>query len=276
LYGENVESNLLKNLTGESGALPIILELIFLVIAVVHIPIIFYVGKEAVLIMFDEATRKSYSNPPEFKNKHPLIEMMNSSYSSNPSITPHEAIDRVIDEIDENGEGGESEQAEQPEVVPKLAEGAPNPHDSKVAPEPKEEENIPGSEKVEVVPEPEPEHVDVVPAPEPVIIVNPKEYLNMKNIYYYIVAITCFVVVLLLSILVSNVSVFFGLIGSFAGCFNVMAGPSTFYIFAIHKYKVVLFNWKDKLSYILGILIMIVGYIGMISLAICVVINAAT
>lgn len=61
IFGDDVEKNLLKSISSESGVIPTILQFLFLVIAIMHIPIIFYIGKEAVLIMFDELTRGSYS-----------------------------------------------------------------------------------------------------------------------------------------------------------------------------------------------------------------------
>ena len=61
LYGANIKSNMLVGLLSSEGVLPIILLIIFLLIAVMHIPIIFYIGKESVLIIFDELTRRSYS-----------------------------------------------------------------------------------------------------------------------------------------------------------------------------------------------------------------------
>jgi amino acid permease len=64
LYGENVSTNMLKNVAEESGVLPTILQILFLIIAVMHIPLIFYIGKENVLIMFDQLTRGSYSQKP--------------------------------------------------------------------------------------------------------------------------------------------------------------------------------------------------------------------
>lgn len=67
LYGSGVKGNLLINISKEEGALPIILKCIFIIIAVVKIPIIFFIGKEAILIMFDEATRRSYTRPQQPK-----------------------------------------------------------------------------------------------------------------------------------------------------------------------------------------------------------------
>ena len=61
LYGANIEKNLLKSVSKEDGTFPIFLEAIFLLISSMSIPIIFFIGKEAVLIIFDEITRKSYS-----------------------------------------------------------------------------------------------------------------------------------------------------------------------------------------------------------------------
>lgn len=61
LYGADVDKDLMKNIDRETEVLPTILQCLFLVITVMHIPIIFFIGKEAVLIMFDEATRRSYS-----------------------------------------------------------------------------------------------------------------------------------------------------------------------------------------------------------------------
>lgn len=61
LYGDKIEKNLLKTLSFEDGILPAFLEAIFLLVPALAIPIIFFMGKEAALVIFDEITRKSYS-----------------------------------------------------------------------------------------------------------------------------------------------------------------------------------------------------------------------
>lgn len=59
LYGHDIKSNMLLNIGDESGALPIILKVLFLIIAFMHIPIIFFVAKESVLIVFFNMIKKS-------------------------------------------------------------------------------------------------------------------------------------------------------------------------------------------------------------------------
>ena len=61
LYGKNIKSNLLLNIAKDTGVIPIILMFLFMIIAALTIPIVFFIGKEAVLIIFDEITRGSYS-----------------------------------------------------------------------------------------------------------------------------------------------------------------------------------------------------------------------
>jgi hypothetical protein len=58
LYGKNAVTNMLKNVSDESGVLPTILQILFLIIAVIRIPIIFYIGKENVPIVLDQLTRE--------------------------------------------------------------------------------------------------------------------------------------------------------------------------------------------------------------------------
>ena len=63
-FGTKLEGNVLKSVGEASGALPIIINIVFLLIVMMHIPIVLFVGKEAFLIIIDEATRKSYSKRP--------------------------------------------------------------------------------------------------------------------------------------------------------------------------------------------------------------------
>ena len=65
LYEGSIKSNMLVGLLSMEGPLPIILLILFLFISIMHIPLIFYIGKESILIIFDEATRRSYSKNQE-------------------------------------------------------------------------------------------------------------------------------------------------------------------------------------------------------------------
>ena len=56
---------MLKSLNNDPGAIPDILMILYLVIAAIHVPLIFFIGKEAILIMYDEITRRSYSEHKE-------------------------------------------------------------------------------------------------------------------------------------------------------------------------------------------------------------------
>jgi len=63
-YGSDLLPDILQNISNEGGVFSIIVECTFLLIATVTIPIVLFVGKEAVLIIIDEAMRKSYSKEP--------------------------------------------------------------------------------------------------------------------------------------------------------------------------------------------------------------------
>jgi len=217
LYGSNVESNLLINIGEEKDALAIILEIMFLFIAITHIPIIFFIGKEAVLIMFDEATRQSYS-------KHALHKVgeSNEEKKESAAVAPDQNQSEEV-----KHEGGESsdhdmivkEDKQQPEKPQKLEQSE----------KPQESEQALQSEKSVVVSEAPP----AIP-----VVINPKEYLNMKPIYYYVITIACYSLVVILSIVIKDVTVLFGFIGSTASSWVIIAAPGSFYILSIHKYDV--------------------------------------
>ncbi|CAI2364867.1 unnamed protein product [Moneuplotes crassus] len=255
LFGEEVESNLLKNLAGDSRTLPIILQIVFLIIAIVHIPIIFFIGKEAALIIFDEATRGSYS-------KQSGKQKVQADPSSEKESVHEENKDDQFEKDEEEQEGGdenspvhESNQKSIHELKSDIKETV-NP---KYQPSMSHSSEVP-NKKVK-------ESTDVK-------LTNPKEYLNMHPGFYYMVTIICYFVVVILSIVVGDVSVFFGLIGATAGCWNIIAGPASFYVIAIHKHKVPLDTWQSKLSYIIAWIYCILGYGCMIVFNICVILEA--
>jgi len=63
-FGTELEGNVLNNVSHLDGWLSIVIDFVFLIIAMMHIPIVLFVGKEAFLIIIDEATRRSYSQKP--------------------------------------------------------------------------------------------------------------------------------------------------------------------------------------------------------------------
>ena len=61
-FGTNVSSNILENLDKINNVLSYMLLIFFLIISAMHIPVIFYLGKESILIVVDEIRNKSISN----------------------------------------------------------------------------------------------------------------------------------------------------------------------------------------------------------------------
>ena len=70
---------------------------------------------------------------------------------------------------------------------------------------------------------------------KPEIKTNPREYLNMRPAYYYLITTILFTFVVITSIVVGNVSIVFGIIGSVVSGFMIFVGPGSFYIIATHK-----------------------------------------
>jgi amino acid permease len=167
LYGEKVGTNMLKNVSEESGVLPTILQIIFLIIAVLHIPIIFYVGKENILIAFDQMTRGSYN---------PKIE----------KIEERKAIDKAdLAHIDH-------------ELHPVIS------NDKYKSPV----ENSP--EKIDV--NSESKNKDII-SEITFTKIDHKAYLGMKPVFYYLITLGCFLLIVVCSIVVGDVGIFFKIIG---------------------------------------------------------------
>ena len=228
LYGKNIKSNLLLNIAKDTGAIPVILMFLFLVISSLTIPIVFFVGKESVLVVFDEITRGSYSGRLLKKNK-----VVNSELQL-PSAHP-------------SHNGGEIAQQE-----PQL-EGNSQRHDV--------EAEIPVESRSDPLSKPTEDKED-----KNEYISNPKEYLNMKRVYFYIISITLWVIVTILSIVVGDISVFFGVLGAIAGCYFMFTAPGLFYVIVIHKKKVGLPTTWAKIKYTFAWTYMLAGFLLMVTL----------
>ena len=61
-FGSHVSSNILENLDKLDNVLSYMLLIFFVIISAMHIPVIFYLGKESILIVIDEIRNKSISN----------------------------------------------------------------------------------------------------------------------------------------------------------------------------------------------------------------------
>lgn len=234
LYGGDVEKDLLKNVSEEDGVLPIILESIFLLVSMMAIPIIFFLGKEAVLIIFDEITRKSYSKQNKELQEHKekikgqaAVEVELSEQIPNSSGTPAESND---------DEESKQEVIEQP---------------------------IQKNETGKIV------HVEHAP----VKLANPKAYLEMNPLYYYIITIVLYVIVITLSITVEDVTIFFGIIGSTTGIFVNWVGPGSFYIIGIHKENYQGLTKFEKFAYVGAWIYVVIGIIAMVGLNLCIILN---
>ncbi|CAI2363784.1 unnamed protein product [Moneuplotes crassus] len=273
LYGSKVEDNLLNNLTGDSRALPIILQVIFLVIAVLHIPIIFFIGKEVLLIIFDEATRGSYSKQNVNRKVKVFIEKLRR-LSSRKSIGQHQEEHQADEESKQNPvdqEVKENAQNDANQVDRQTPSQDSQPSSSRGSQRDTERNmNLRGPNPVQVQERRLSSKSDG-PGEHPKA--NPKEYLNMHPFFYYLLTISIFGIVVLLSIVVGDVGVFYGIIGATAGCWIIIAGPGSFYIISVHKHNVELNTWTAKLSYIIAWIYTVLGFSGMIGLNVAVMLN---
>jgi amino acid permease len=223
LYGKNIKSNLLLNIAKDTGVIPVILMFLFMVISALTIPIVFFVGKESVLIVFDEITRGSYSGRLLKTNKVGVLSLQIPAHVEAPrngTKTPNQEH-----QIDENNQKPDIEAA-----IP-VASGS----------DPLPKSTADKEDKIEYTS-------------------NPKEYLNMKPVYFYVISITLWVIVTILSIVVGDVSVFFGVLGAVAGCYFMFTAPGLFYVIVIHKKKVGLPTTWAKIKYILAWAFVLAGF----------------
>lgn len=237
LYGKNIKSNLLLNIAKDEGAIPIILMFLFMIIAFLTIPIIFFVGKEAILIIFDEITRGTYSG--RYLKKKKAQDQMEPE-------SPAPAI--VRSEGDEDSDPRQ----QNPDEEDVSARGSHQPvatTNEMVA------EDKPVEEEEEFIP-------------------NPKEYLTMRPLYYYLVLFIAWFIIIVLSIVVGDVSVFFGIIGSISANFCMFMGPGSFYIIIHHKKKLGFPTTWSKIKYGLAWVYLVTGITLAISLCMCVIVYA--
>ena len=237
LYGTGVKSNMLKSVASEDGVISVVLLMIFLWIAVIHIPLIFFFGKEWILIVFDEAVRRSYS-----KNKV-TIEAKSTTEIKNNDEQPADI---------ENAQNNNQQPSQENQDLPVLEEIV-------VANQERPQHNVGEADFNEN----EERNNSKTP--------HPKEYLNMKPLYYYIITITWFVLVVLLSIVVGDVSVFFGIIGATLAWFQVLVAPGSFYIITVHRKKISFTDTKSIILYILSWIVSTIGAAWMIGFCTCVI-----
>jgi amino acid permease len=265
LYGANIQSNLLKNIAEEAGVFPTIIECIFMVIAIMHIPICFFIGKEAFLIMFDEATRGSYTSQG-IKVASDLATNKNSDgHKEEHKLDIHESkfVEQKCVDLEKNTPSSpkKGRRLTLPPIERKMTCEFHESHEG--SGDVIDEENEGGEQEAVKADHPE----------ACVQINNPKEYLNMHPFWYYSIVLTIYAVIVLLSIVVGDVSFFFGIIGATAGSMLIFLGPGSFYIITKHKHNIPMDTWFLKFSYVAAWFYSIIGFLGIPLLNACVIIN---
>ena len=95
----------------------------------------------------------------------------------------------------------------------------------------------------------------------------------MRPAVYYIATLICYFIVVLTSIVVEDVSIFFGFIGATTGGFALWIGPGSYYIISIHKKKVKLTTHFEKFAYATAWAYVLIGLFVLIGLNVCNVLN---
>jgi amino acid permease len=168
-YGHELEGDVLANIGMTAGTLPVIIDVVFLIIMIMHVPLIFFIGKEAILIIYDELTRSSYSQ---------------GHLKLRPSI-------------DDAFQGRDSFRLSQN----KKSQSYQNKEDFEKH---KALEN------------------------------EGKVYLEMNPIAYYGISIFIYITVVILSCVIQDIKIVFGIIGSFSGSWFIFIGPAAFYLRAVN------------------------------------------
>ena len=266
-----MKSNLLLSIAADEGAIPVILLFIFLIVAVVQVPIIFFNGKEALMAIISEALYKTYSN---IMNKDKVNKDLNLD-------VPNEyVINHDQSQLEDNKESQHEGQNEPHHEDNKESEHYNNYETNQDIKNPKnhnqqDEENHEvhrASEIKKVSPEDHDTHNENKNPQKDVAHADAshqQEYLkHIKWYTYYPVTIIAYVIIILLSIVVGDVKLFFGLLGSIVSCFFAIAGPGTFYIIAIHKLKLKIDSPLKILLYVMAWIYVVVGYAHVIGLTI--------
>ena len=292
LYGHDVKSNMLLNITQESGFIPIVLLMMFLAIAVMHIPMIFFFGKESVLIIFDEATRHSYtklsskvtdiSAKSEHSNHHfdgRVPDQLSISHDHNDHVVHHiDDVDETLRDDDnhhhdthhddhqfEDHHGEEIKvQDDKHKISLERVDNSKNGFEKSNKSINKVDENRGNTGEIKVKPQKAKQEFRP----------NPKEYLKMKPIYYYLIILISYFIVVLLSILVGDVKIFFGIIGTTAASWAIFIGPGSFYIISVHKNDIPFNTRHNFIMYFLAWMFIFIGILVFFGLGAAVMINA--
>ena len=195
------------------------------------------------MIIFDEITRKSYSRDPvkvvkEAKNRPAQrVETMGGLVAK-----PSSSENQQVDDEDDGGPQVPVEDSKQSLDVKQPHEQnsrkTSDQNDGGVAepelPTPVDEMDQSSNQIVASKPDPTDTAIKETEATETVEFKpNPKEYLNMKPLNYYIVTIVTYMFVWILSITVSKIDFFFGIEGATTGSFVTFLGPGSFYIISL-------------------------------------------
>lgn len=269
MYGKSVKSNLLLSIANDDGVIPVILLFIFLIVAVVQVPIIFFNGKEALMAIISEAVYKTYSNimnkdkiskgidhhvPNEYVVDHEHDDHHNESHHIDHHEThhfhnpeTHFDIKVASNQIVQDEENHEDHSHDVPHHIDNI----------KVIPDANGNQVVGNNQPADAL------HADAS---------HQQEYLKyIKWHTYYPVTIFVYLIVILLSIVVGDVKLFFGLLGSIVSCFFAIAAPGTFYVIAIHKLKLKIDTPFKVFLYVGAWIYAVVGYIHVIGLTICVI-----
>ena len=180
VYGPKIKSNMLMNIASDHGPLTIILLFLYMAIAIMHIPIIFFVGKEAVLIIFDEATRRSYSRKQIHHSQIGIPDVLHESERWLPADNENNGVEMWVLQ-EEDKEEKDSNKGDVGNIQDAIRS---------------QSGDVGTSSKIS-------DNAPLIHTP------NPKEYLNMKPVYYYVITVITYIVVVLLSIVIGDVAVFF-------------------------------------------------------------------